>query len=164
MRFIEAQVTSIVQQSYRNTHLLWRDDGSTDDTIAIVAQHFGIQPLETDARHITGSYRRLLEIARDDGYDLFAFADQDDVWLNDKIERAVTAIRHMDGPALYCARQIVVNADLRRIGQTRTPQPGWPEALTENIAAGCTIMLNRSAATLVLQTLTTSRIMTGGAI
>lgn len=157
-RFLAEQIASILAQSYRNIRLYWRDDGSGDDTIAIMAR-LGITPRETDAVGITASYKRLLKKAYDDGIMIFAFADQDDVWTVDKVERGVAALRDLTIPALYCARQTMVDADLRRIGVSppfREPI-GFPAALTQNIAAGCTIMLNQAAASLVLQTLRNQR-------
>jgi hypothetical protein len=54
-------------------------------------------------------------------------------------------------PALYCARQLLVDARLRRIALSATVQrpPAFPAALTQDIATGCTLMLNRAAANLV---------------
>ena len=56
-----------------------------------------------------------------------------------------------NAPALYFARQQLVDAGLRPIGlppPLRRP-PGFPAALTQNLATGCTLMLNRAAAELV---------------
>ena len=54
-------------------------------------------------------------------------------------------------PALYCARQILVDADLRQIGFSGglAKWAGFPASLTQNVATGCTVMLNRAAALLV---------------
>jgi hypothetical protein len=54
-------------------------------------------------------------------------------------------------PALYCARQVLVDAGLKRIGESPRPrrQPDFPAGLAQNIAVGCTIMLNNAAARLV---------------
>jgi hypothetical protein len=54
-------------------------------------------------------------------------------------------------PALYCARQSLVNAALRpiRLSARLTEPPGFPQALTQNIATGCTVMLNAAAVDLI---------------
>jgi hypothetical protein len=82
-----------------------------------------------------------------------AFADQDDVWLPEKLARGLQALIAVprDIPALYCARQVLVDATLRRIAESPTirQRPAFPAALTQNIATGCTLMLNRAAAVLI---------------
>jgi hypothetical protein len=104
---------------------------------------------------VTRSYAKLLRIAWAAGCEYFAFADQDDVWAHDKLKRGVTILQPVPGPALYCARQTLVDVNLRSIGSSPPfHQPiGFPAALTQNIATGCTIILNRKAADLVCQTL-----------
>ena len=100
---------------------------------------------------ITGSFLTLLRRAPDDA--VVAFADQDDVWLPEKLARGVAALADVeDGvPALYCARQSLVNEALQPIklsARLRVP-PGFPQALTQNIATGCTVMLNPDAVRLI---------------
>ena len=82
-----------------------------------------------------------------------AFADQDDVWLPGKLARGVAALATVpaDVPALYCARQYLVDEQLMPLKcspRLRRP-PGFPASLTQNIATGCTVMLNPAAASLV---------------
>jgi hypothetical protein len=83
-----------------------------------------------------------------------AFADQDDVWLPEKLARALDALgREIDSacPALYCARQTLVDDALRPIGRSLPFRRvlGFPDSLTQNIATGATIMLNRAALSLI---------------
>ena len=99
------------------------------------------------------SYLHLVRVACADGNDIIAFADQDDVWLPEKLASGVAALTPLpqSAPALYCARQVLVDAQLRRVALSaslRRP-PGFPAALTQNLATGCTIMLNRAAANLI---------------
>lgn len=92
----------------------------------------------------------LLRAAQDAAY--VAFMDQDDVWLPEKLARGVMALAAVpEGrPALYCARQILVDAALRQIGVSAPIRlPGFPAALTQNVATGCTVMMNRAASRLV---------------
>ncbi len=85
--------------------------------------------------------------------DAAAFADQDDIWLPEKLARGLAALAEVPAgePALYCARQTLVDDSLRPIGESPqfTRQPGFPAALTQNVATGCTVLLNRAAAMLV---------------
>jgi hypothetical protein len=160
-RFLPQQLDSLTAQTHRAWTILWRDDGSSDGTVALM-RGFGatlgpgrFQDL-CDGRHlhILGSFLRLLDIAHAGPAELFAFSDQDDVWLPGKLARGAAALAAVpaDVPALYCARQTLVDASLRRLGESPKLHrpPGFPAALAQNIATGCTIMLNRAAAGLVL--------------
>jgi len=154
-RFIHEQMVSILWQNHRRRQLFWRDDGSTDATLAIMRDDFELSPYNQGALGITQSYADLLRTAWDAGFQMFALADQDDVWAPDKLARAVEALANQPGPALYCARQSLVDERLRRIGASppfRLPI-GFPAALTQNIATGCTIVINRAAAHLIIETM-----------
>ena len=75
------------------------------------------------------------------------------MWLPEKLARGVEALDGVAAgtPALYCARQSLVNAALRpiRLSARVTDPPGFPQALTQNIATGCTVMLNADAVRLI---------------
>jgi glycosyltransferase involved in cell wall biosynthesis len=89
-------------------------------------------------------------LARADA-DFVAFCDQDDVWLPDKVSRAVARLERASGPALYCARLAIVDERLEPRGLSPVPQRGlsFANALVESQAAGCTIVLNRAARALL---------------
>jgi hypothetical protein len=160
-QFLAEQLDSFLTQTHPDWTLYWRDDRSTDGTVPLLrdfAMHVGPKahpglPCGRQS-HMLRSFLTLLAAARDEDAGLFAFADQDDVWLPHKLQRGVAALGAIPPgvPALYCTRTVLVDAGLRRIGLSapvRRP-PGFPAALTQNIATGCTTMLNRAAADLVL--------------
>jgi glycosyltransferase involved in cell wall biosynthesis len=162
-RFLPEQLESLLAQSHQNWVLHWRDDGSSDGTVALM-ERFTRRAGESRCVHLcepagrmgpTGSFLALLRAVHGALHpgDVLAFADQDDVWLPEKLERGVLALSTVpDGvPGLYCARQILVDARLHRIGlSVPVAAPcGFPAALAQNVATGCTLMLNRAAARLV---------------
>jgi len=156
--FLAAQLESFPTQTHANWVLHWRDDGSSDGSPSIVdAFAQSQQPGRCtgwpsgERLMATRSFLCLLRHARTTPARLFAFSDQDDVWLPIKLARGVAALPE-DRPALYCSGHILVDAALRSIGQSeplRKP-PGFLPALTQNIAQGCTVMFNRAAADLIL--------------
>ena len=146
---------SILGQTYRQRHLFWRDDGSIDETMGIMHGAFRLSPLDSRSLGITRSYANLFRIACDADYQWFALADQDDVWAPDKLERGIRALEGLTVPTLYCARQTLVDSNLHPLGSSAPFRPpiGFPAALTQNVAAGCTIILNRAGADLLRATL-----------
>ena len=161
--WLREQLDSLLCQTHDNWVLYWRDDGSGDGTLAIL-QEFGqragqgrcVELTEPPGR--TGAAGSFLALLRSvcDGLterDMVAFADQDDIWLPQKLERGIAALRGAprDQPVLYCARQILVDNTLQQLGVSRplSRPAGFPTALTQNVATGCTVMLNCRAARLV---------------
>ena len=161
-RFLVPQLHSLLSQTHRDWVLYWRDDGSHDGTKQVMRAFLDrigpdrVVVLEDNVRvGATESYMRLLRRAFADGSPVLAFADQDDVWLPEKLSRGVTALATVpdEVPGLYFARQVLVDASLRRIAlsfRVRRP-PGFPTCLTQNLATGCTVLMNREAMALVAE-------------
>jgi hypothetical protein len=159
--YLPAQLHSFLAQTHHDWMLYWRDDGSTDGSVRLL-QQFTVDmgearcpsPIGGSRQHITRSFLTLLSVARADTAAYFAFSDQDDVWLPEKLERGIAALEAVPPgqPALYCAQRIIVNSMLLRTGEPGPLRrsPGFPAALTQNVAPGCTMMLNRAAADLIL--------------
>jgi glycosyltransferase involved in cell wall biosynthesis len=165
------QLDSFQAQTHPVWHLLASDDGSKDASAEILRK---FQNTVTDAppshgfaRRVTlirgpgqGAAANFLALLRhlaktEPTAQWIAFSDQDDVWLPEKISRAVDALagRHDGHPALYCSRTLVTRHDLSepRLSAARPRAPGFRNALVQNIAAGNTIVLNPAASRLVLQ-------------
>jgi glycosyltransferase involved in cell wall biosynthesis len=159
-QFLAEQLASLKAQSFQDWVLYWRDDGSTDASARIVADFLATGGARKSVAvpgngrvGASASFLRLLRAATRDGCGTVAFCDQDDVWLPEKLARGLATLGEVPEatPALYCARQVLVDAKLRRLGLSamlRRP-PGFPAALTQNIATGCTLMLNGAAARLI---------------
>lgn len=161
--YLRQQLDSIAAQEHRDWRLIWRDDGSSDETVAILRDFAATQP----PGRVTGfagppgrigSAANFLALLRHAAPllapgELVAFADQDDVWLPVKLGRAVAALGAVaaDVPAIYSARQVLVDARLEplAVSASLVLPTGFPASLTQNLATGCTEALNRSAARLV---------------
>ena len=154
-RYLCEQLESIETQTLPVAQITVRDDGSTDGSDALVREwakgRSNVRWLQGPRLGAVNSFFALLESCEDE-CEYFAFADQDDVWLPDKIERAVASLGG-DGteePAMYCSRVEYVDESLRHIGYSRIPKKiDFTNALVENVATGCTVVLNRSARNLI---------------
>ena len=151
---LEPQLDSIAAQSHRDWSLIVSDDGSTDATCAMVERFARQQqnpvtllqgPGRGSAENFLFLMRQWAALAPPGAW--MAFADQDDVWLADKIARAVARLAPLPAgsPALYCSRSWVCDTGLanRRLSAPRPRAPGFSNALVQNIAAGNTIVLPR---------------------
>ncbi|TFY97897.1 glycosyltransferase family 2 protein [Ramlibacter rhizophilus] len=155
--FVIEQLASILSQLPPGGRVLIRDDGSSDGTADVIAslEDPRIELLIGSNLGFAASFLTLLGEASEK-FDVFFFADQDDVWLPGKMQRALAAIssRPSTVPVLYCSRQTLVDSDLRFISHSQrfTHAPSFRNALCENIVTGCTAALNRSAALAVART------------
>lgn len=158
-KFLPEQLESFERQTDPDWRLLWRDDGSTDATRDIMAEfatRLGTErcrEMADSGTHLGAaqSFLALLPEAAD--AEAVAFADQDDVWLPDKLARAREAMASAGNHAmLYCARQFLVDEALQGRTLSALPGlvgPGFPASLTQNIMHGNTMVMNRAAAALV---------------
>jgi glycosyltransferase involved in cell wall biosynthesis len=157
-KYISSFLDSLVQQSDRNFDLIVRDDGSTDETIAIIQSYADKIPVTfLPATGRLNSARNFVELLRKSktGYKYYFFADQDDYWVSNKIERAVSNLQsHMNVPAMYFTKLELVDENLSHICYTQSPRiVSFENALVQNIASGCTIALNSAARNLYLSNL-----------
>lgn len=154
-RYVVEQLRSILDQLPPGGRIVVRDDGSTDGTPdTILALNDGRITLTRGPNiGFARSFLTLLAEAPEDT-DMVMLADQDDVWLPHKIQRAWDHLAPLAGaPALYCSRLQLVDAQLRPIGLTplRKRPPSFENALAENIVTGCTAAMNPHSVRLVRQ-------------
>ena len=89
-KYIREQIESILAQSYPDIRIYVRDDGSKDDTAKILWEYSEKKLIRFVRGRNVGygrSFGRLLRIAKEG--DFWAFCDQDDIWLPDKVKWAV---------------------------------------------------------------------------
>jgi glycosyltransferase involved in cell wall biosynthesis len=155
--YLQAQLESFVAQTHRNWVLLWRDDCSTDATLRIM-QDFTAKigaarciQAPGSGPHMGAALSFLTLLAEASNNGMVAFADQDDVWLPEKLDNAVSRLVPAgEGPALYCARQYLVDEKLASARlSVLYKEPGFPACLTQNVANGNTVVMNEAAAALV---------------
>lgn len=104
--FIGEQLDSLLNQTYRHWRLVVHDDGSTDDTMAIVNDYCAKDPrikVLADGISNRGAACNYLHLLNEINSDLYLFCDQDDIWLPHKVERLVEGISSIGQPALVYA-------------------------------------------------------------
>jgi len=154
--YLSEQLESLKSQSHGRWRLLCRDDGSTDNTVELLHKFQNEMPTgqvvfsNNSNQHlgVFAGFMSLLDRTRPG--EIVAFCDQDDIWLPNKLARGVQMLEsaNFERPTLYCARQALVNKAGQPVGTS--PEFGtktrlFPSALLENIAVGCTYLLNPSA-------------------
>lgn len=157
-KYLEEQLESLCRQEGVELKILVRDDGSKDATIDIIKRWQTDNPLLID--FVQGknvgfamSFTYLLQMAVEKYLDAeyYAFCDQDDVWLPEKLQKAIEKLHKEsnDIPVTYCSNTRLVDAELRfmRMGWKKgEAQLSKERALIQSFATGCTMVFNRRAA------------------
>lgn len=147
-KYLEEQLQSLFDQTYwQNCILCVRDDGSKDGTVEILKKYEKQGKLTLECGENVGFVKSFFWlIANAPDADYYSFADQDDVWNPDKIERAVTKLLETDNekPQLYFTDYDFYTADMQYIGYrgTKNNSPTFYESLTDCRAAGFTTVVN----------------------
>jgi glycosyltransferase involved in cell wall biosynthesis len=149
-RYLARQLASIGGQTRQPDELVVGDDGSVDRTVEIVTSFresapFPVKLILRDRTGIAANF--LLSLEASEG-DLVAFADQDDVWLPEKLERSVAALRHQRADVVIHGRR-TVDAELRPVlaGYVNVGRLRVEDRLRGNVwepGAGNAMLLRRS--------------------
>lgn len=153
-KYIEEQIESILNQKNVRVELFIRDDGSTDDTITILQKYKSDKCIhitigEENVGPANGFMQLLYHI---DGFDYYSFADQDDIWLENKLFMAIKMIKEHETPALYCSNQIIYkNGKQYGLRYKEKLNLSLVTTLFSNQVSGCTMVLNKALASALRQ-------------
>lgn len=148
-KFIKEQIDSILNQNDVQVQLNIRDDGSTDRTIAILKEY---QNRFDNINVVFGknigwklSFFSLLENTLPEKKMFYAFSDQDDIWLTNKMSNAVELLNDSK-PMLYHSNVTIVNSKKEilgnRYGEDFIPNDKNPQAFLDGYGIGATMVFN----------------------
>lgn len=157
-KYIQEQIESIFRQQKDgfDIDLYIRDDGSNDRTKKICEKYFSREDfVYISDRNIGVSKSFLKLILLADGYDYYAFSDQDDVWDDNKIISAVKALEHINRPALYFSDARIADSDCNEIGinvYKTKPKLDFYTLSCAGDVLGCTVVFNNLLARIIQMT------------
>ncbi|MBR0249717.1 MAG: glycosyltransferase, partial [Synergistaceae bacterium] len=154
-KYLSEQIDSILAQKDVHVELFIRDDGSTDNTRNIISDY------AEHHRNIHVSYGTNVGFARSfiqellvaSGFEYYAFSDQDDFWLEDKLIKAVEAIKREEAmniskiPVIWHSNLYVSDASLNIIRKTKlhTRVRSLESLIFRRSIPGCTTVMNSEA-------------------
>lgn len=153
-KYLKEQLDSILNQTYQNIEIMIRDDGSKDTTLEIIKEYqkkyHNIMLQEGENLGFLRSFFKLLEF---ENADYFAFCDQDDVWLENKIELAVQELEKADEaqPNMVFGNSDYYDESMNFIGKGEEHKTfSFKNSLYECVAQGMTMTINNEARKIIL--------------
>lgn len=159
-KYLADQLDSILSQTYKDFRLLIRDDGSSDQTLAIISEYVQkderITWVNPDGQDNIGVIESFYQLTKYQDADIYLFSDQDDVWQQDKVARQVECLQEESAsqPSLVYMDLSVTDSQLvvqtasmirRQSGHANTR---LVEELTENTVTGGVVAFNHALAEL----------------
>ncbi len=168
-KYLKEQIDSILNQTVSDFELIVCDDVSSDSTMDILNDY-----AEKDDRvHVfrneenlgfLKNFEKAIRICLDRGAEYVALSDQDDVWMPTKIDDTLHRMKDAerecarDIPLLVFTDLVVVDNSLQEVSPSFWKQNRFcvdvcckfPYICVANCVAGCTMMINAPARSLVL--------------
>ena len=156
-QYLNEQLNSVYQQNTQcHIRLLFRDDGSTDNTKEILGNwksKLDILDLSDDkSMGVSKSFWHLLKAAPN--ADFYAFMDQDDIWDSTKISTAIESLGQVQGPAMWCSNCRIIDKNGIMIHEKmyrERPILTIPSQLVCGCIQGCAMIFNAEARRYVLK-------------
>lgn len=157
-KYICQQIDSILSQTCKDWELYIHDDGSTDNTIAVVESYVEKYPNKIhliDGKSTGGAKYNFFYMFGQVEAPYYMTCDQDDVWLDKKIEltydKMLTIENKADVPCLVYTELRVVDSELNTIADTMSGYQSLDchkrtinQFILQNSVTGCTMMINRA--------------------
>ena len=145
-RYIKEQIDSILAQENVDVTIFVRDDGSKDGTVDLLRTYDEnkVKVFPEENQGVGVSFMRLVYMVPTD-FDYYCFSDQDDIWLPEKLSKAVEKLSAEQVPALYASNQLLVDAEGKQydIRHHKTPATAYEKIMAANQLSGCTFVWNR---------------------
>ena len=185
--YLREQLDSILRQDGVHVHLMIRDDGSTDHTCDILAEYAGrYDNIEWEGQENVGFFRSfsaLVRMALDrktieeadqttppcghpsySGGEFYAFADQDDIWMPNKLKTACRFLENLrkeerekrkeergkrkeEVPMLFSSNSLFMDDHMNIMGSFHKETPHYTKqnVMIYPTEQGCSMVFNRRA-------------------
>lgn len=155
--YLPEQIDSILSQSFSNFTLYIRDDGSTDSTIDIIESYCAIDSrvkFVIDDIRARSAGKNFFELIKMSTAEYVFFADQDDIWLPNKVEKSLSKIIGIQEPCLLYVNGLVVNKNLDDLSINVYPSNGLIASFNNIMfhnggIQGCALVVNKKLIDLV---------------
>ncbi len=152
-KYLAEQLDSICSQTFLNWRIIISDDHSSDNTLDIVREYqkkMGSERIQIKQGPSTGFADNFMSLAENPGVkaDYYFFSDQDDIWMANKLERAVNCLQVIDAskPALYGSSSLLCDDQGVIYGKSNVYSfpMNFRNAIIQCVVGGNTLAFNHS--------------------
>ena len=153
--YIRELLDSLIRQTYQNFICYIHDDGSVDDTLSICKEYYQNYPEKIvilDYPPTGGAKNNFLSFAEYVSADYYCFCDQDDVWLENKLElfvKKASSVNSNKRGLLVFSDLKIVNQDLKVTSNSFYAQThvvpekiNYKNVLVKGYVPGCAMMID----------------------
>lgn len=138
-KYIKEQLISILNQSIPVDEIIVSDDDSTDDTIKIVnsLKDNRVKIIEGPKKGIKKNFENAIKNTTGD---YIFLSDQDDIWINNKVEKVLNAFENNDCTLVIHNADIVdneLNSINKSVFEWRKSRKGIIKNIIKNTYVGC---------------------------
>lgn len=153
IRYLRKQIDSILSQTYKNIHLIISDDNSNKEGVIETLKEYEKKDkrislyLQEENLGYIKNFEFLLKAS---GADYIAFADHDDIWYENKIEKCIKVLKKTKADLVYSdCKQIDKNGKVLKqsyLKYKNMPKISGKEnilAFSRHIAIGCSTVFTK---------------------
>ena len=149
-KYLIEQIDSILKQERVEVDLHIFDDCSKDLSVEIAKEYeeknknVYVYINERNKNFTYNFIDGLFKFKDNDEYEYYAFSDQDDVWMSNKIISAIEKIKKVGMCTLYSSNLMITNQELQTIRPYRDVRyyPKKHDEIRYNIVTGCTMVFD----------------------
>lgn len=168
--YLKEQLDSILNQQGIGVELFIRDDGSTDGTKEILENYSNLYENchVNYGENLSFRHSFMTELKRAEGYDYYAFSDQDDFWKKKKLCVACNMIYDNEkmnmSPVVYYSNLYISDEGLNIFKKTKHEkrQQSIESLVMRRSIAGCTMVFNKAMWMCINRTKITSEMLKRG--
>lgn len=108
-KYLKEQIESILNQTYKNIHLIISDDNSQDKTREILKEYKNVDDRVTvyfQEKNL-GYVRNFEFLLKQVESDYYMLSDQDDVWLPQKVEKTIETLKKQNADLVFGDLEVV---------------------------------------------------------
>ncbi|MCD8326430.1 MAG: glycosyltransferase family 2 protein [Lachnospiraceae bacterium] len=159
-KYLGEQLESLVRQSCSDFVCYIHDDASSDETVRIIEDYCTLYPqmfVFLGSSKCGGAKNNFFYLLKHVKSQYYMFCDQDDYWLEDKVERSLNNLKVLESqygrniPLCVYADAIITDENLNMAASSyfrKSRKDAEANSLTEllktNVAVGCTMAFNRA--------------------
>ena len=153
LNYLEKQLISLENQTYKDYELFINDDASNLDLFerinnlvpSIITNKYSIM---RNQKNIGFAQNFIQTINKIRNFKYYSFCDQDDVWLKDKLQKSLEKIKNHN---LYCSSTRLIDSNDKLIGlNLLNIKPSFKNSLVQSIAGGNTYLFDNKVKNLLL--------------